>query len=152
MEDERHDDFLAFACAKCDGQDLRVEHYYSVRTTYRMEIPCSSDNDHEYAQMVIYMVTQHLCQYGPLGDDLRVEYWDGPDEEDSDEENLEEETNCEDCRENAAYAQHLIEIEEMEVEELDNEEEWQVKCDKCGQKIEFEWSHPGGGGRILPRS
>jgi len=144
------DDMPVYTCAECGHHFFRVEYYFTLRTESRAEIPCGCEREEEYASTRIVVVTQGMVRYGLLGEDHRVD-WEGPAEEvDSEKETMDAETLCEDCVEDAVHDQSLEEWEELESEQLDEEDEWYVKCDKCGREIEFGWSHPDRGGRFWP--
>jgi len=152
MESERsiclNEEAWSFKCKECGSVELYVEYEYATTDAIVETLPCTCDQECEFAaQRTRYVTTTYLDKM-PLDEDHRMGDVEESEEVEVVEEEGDYEVQCSECLENAEEEEWYTEVEPLGFDE--DSAEFYVRCAGCDREIDFGWSHPERGGRIWP--
>ena len=149
-EDERErfrDGDPDYTCEACGHHQFYMEWTETVSTEFENSVPCTCDEENEYAYRVVYREILTNRVMGIL-DEVHRLCDEERDEVDRDTEEVESEVQCHKCNEDATELDWESDYEDAD-SEIENDD-FYVRCSGCNHEIEFGWSHPDRGGRIWP--
>jgi len=138
----------SFKCKECGATELYVEEEYATRDELVDSLPCTCEQQYEFAAQRTHFVITTCCDKMPLNPDHRMGEVEESEELEQVEEEGDYEAQCSECVENAEEEYWQRDVEPLAVDE--DSREFYVRCVGCDREIQFGWSHPDRGGRIWP--